>query len=115
MEEWLAVGPATEGDVSRFALEVGGKDAAHAGVGADPLGAMECGAEAFGPAVFAGVEDGELIGMDGAGGDLPDPDVDGAEGELPWGGDSGRRGWDGSDHVLHSLCGVERHHSKAAG
>lgn len=90
VEEWFAVGAAAEGDFRRRAAEIGGEDMAHAGVGADPAGAVEGGAKSVGTAALAGVEDDEFGGVEGSGGDLPDPDVDAAGVEVPEGG-----GWVG--------------------
>jgi hypothetical protein len=58
VKEWLTVGAAAELDLCWGALEVACEDFPHAGVGADPLGAMDGWAKALGAAAFSGVEGG---------------------------------------------------------
>lgn len=91
-------------------MEVAGEDPAHSRVGANPAGAVECGSESLGAAVLAGVEGGEFGGVEGSGGDLPDPDVDVAAGEGPvaWG-----RGCVGVVHSLIRTRGARRHRREA--
>ena len=62
VERGLAVGASAEEDFTGFAGEVGGEDLAHAGVGADPAGAVELGTESLSAAAFAVVEGVEFAG-----------------------------------------------------
>ncbi len=99
IEERLAVGSAEEGDLGGRAAEIAGENLAHSGMGADPVSAVERGAESLGAAVLAGVENGEFSVLKRMGCELPYPDVDGAGGEPPWAGLGKGRGLVGSRHV----------------
>lgn len=109
----FAVRAATENHLGGRALEVAGEDLAHSGVGADPLSPVERGAESLGAAALAGVEGGEFGGVERSGGDLPDPDMNVARGQLPEAGVIEGRGSGGFLHISIATRGACYHRNEA--